>query len=172
MSTRIGIVVCLLALMIGCSCDCDELEKNKTVVVKAAEILNSHDYTELGTVVAENYKRHCQATPGVVVESLDDFKVLLQQWDQEIPDGTITLDMMIAEGDVVAAWGTYSGTQEGPMGEFPATGKRLEAEMGVFHRIEEGKIAETWVIWDNMAILGQLGLLPPPDSSKPDVSAD
>ena len=34
---------------------------------------------------------------------------------------------------------------------------------GVF-RIEDDKIAEIWVTWDNVAGLTQLGLLPPPPS--------
>jgi hypothetical protein len=29
------------------------------------------------------------------------------------------------------------------------------------HRLENGKIVETWVTWDNMAALAQLGHLPP-----------
>jgi hypothetical protein len=28
--------------------------------------------------------------------------------------------------------------------------------------VENGKLAEFWITWDGMTILGQLGLLPPP----------
>jgi hypothetical protein len=31
-----------------------------------------------------------------------------------------------------------------------------------FHRIDDGKIAETWVTWHNLATLTELGLWTPP----------
>jgi predicted ester cyclase len=64
----------------------------------------------------------------------------------------------------VAFWGTFSGTQEGQMGPFPPTGRRLVSEIGGMFRIEAGNIAELWVTWDNLAGLVQLGLFPPPES--------
>jgi hypothetical protein len=33
------------------------------------------------------------------------------------------------------------------------------------HRIAEGKIVETWVTWDNLAALSQLGLFPAGDEA-------
>ena len=79
-----------------------------------------------------------------------------------MPDQKITLEMLIAEGDKVAVYATYSGTMTGPMGNFPATGKYSSSPfLGIF-RVEEGRIAELWVEWDNLAMLNQLGLFPPP----------
>lgn len=69
---------------------------------------------------------------------------------------------MIAEGDLVAFYATYTGTQTGQMGPFPPTGKEMSVDCFGYHRIENGKIAETWVTWDNLAGLTQLGLFPPP----------
>ena len=48
------------------------------------------------------------------------------------------------------------------MGPFPPTGKRVEGPFLSFLRIEDGKIAEMWVEWDNLSMLTQLGHLPPP----------
>jgi predicted ester cyclase len=47
------------------------------------------------------------------------------------------------------------------MGPYPATGKRLELDVAGMHRIADGKIAESWLIWDNLTGLTQLGLFPP-----------
>lgn len=164
MKTTVGVVALLLvAHLTGCSGECKELEANKAIVTRATEILNSHDYTDLGEVMADDFRRYCQATPDAVVESLDDFKTLAAEWDGQVPTGTITLDWMIAEGDLVAVWGTWSGTQTGPIGEFPATGKNVSLDFGGVHRIENGKIAETWITWDNMSMMTQLGLFPPPE---------
>ncbi len=106
--------------------------------------------------------RHCQATPDVVVESLDDFKALVREWDKTFTDIENKAQVFIAEGDLVAFYGTFSGTHTGQMGPFPATGKRIYSEFSGYHRLDNGKIVETWVTWDNMVILQQLGLFPPP----------
>ena len=62
----------------------------------------------------------------------------------------------------MAAYDTFTGTQTGTMGPFPATGKTMENKtMGIF-RLENGKIAELWIEWDNLAMLSQLGHFQPP----------
>ena len=66
-------------------------------------------------------------------------------------------------GDCVAGYFTYSGTQEGAMGPFPATGKKADLNYLGILRIEDGKIAEMWVEWDNLAMLTQLSHFPPPE---------
>ncbi len=35
--------------------------------------------------------------------------------------------------------------------------------MGGIFRLEDGKIAEMWVTWDNLSALMQLGHFPPPN---------
>ncbi len=78
------------------------------------------------------------------------------------PDQRVTIQKLIAEGDEVAGLATYTGTHAGPIGEFPATGRSVESTFLAFFRIEAGRIAELWVEWDNVAMLTQLGLFPPP----------
>jgi predicted ester cyclase len=48
------------------------------------------------------------------------------------------------------------------MGPFPPGGKRVELPFMAILRIEDDKIAEMWVEWDNVSILTQLGHLPDP----------
>jgi predicted ester cyclase len=61
-----------------------------------------------------------------------------------------------------------AGVQTGPMGGFPATGKEFALVNIIIQRLEDGKIVETWVSWDNVAFLSQLGLMPPPGGSPPE----
>ena len=120
-------------------------QANKEMVRKAFEVIKALDYNKLDEYVSRDYLRHCQATPDVEVKCLEDFKALLREFDKTFTEVEIRIDMLIAEDDLVAFWGTYSGNQTGPMGPFAATGKRMVSDMGGVHRIENGKIAETWV---------------------------
>lgn len=162
---KIRKLICLMGiigLLISCTNSLDsEALKNKELVKKAFEVVAEGDYEGMNTYIAENYVRHCQATPELVVESLDDFKEFIRTDRNAIPDQKLNVKMLIAEGDLVAFWATYSGTQTGQMGPFPPTGKVADLDFAGVHRVENGKVVETWVTWDNITILSQLGHFPP-----------
>jgi predicted ester cyclase len=91
---------------------------------------------------------------------------LQKEFLKSFPDQRVTIETLVAEGDYVAGYATYTGTQEGPMPPFPASGKKVESKFLSLFRLEEGKIAELWVEWDNLAMLKQLGHFPPPTISE------
>jgi steroid delta-isomerase-like uncharacterized protein len=139
-------------------------EANKAIVRSFADAGNRNDLEAFDILLTSDFVRHCEATPEVNVTSCEDFKEFYRETAKTFPDQRMTLDALVAEGDRVAFWGTFSGTQEGPMGPFPPTDRRLESEIGGMFRIEAGRIAELWVTWDNLSGLMQLGLFPPPES--------
>jgi predicted ester cyclase len=154
--------VALFLGTISCSDPSYELEqKNKEIAAKAFEVVGNGNFEEMGNYISPDYKRYCQATPDLTIESLDAFKEFIKMDRQSIPDQKLDVKMLVAEGDLVAFWATYSGSQTGQMGPFPPSGKTAELDFAGVHRIENDKIAETWVTWDNIAILTQLGHLPP-----------
>jgi predicted ester cyclase len=53
------------------------------------------------------------------------------------------------------------------MGDLPASGKEFMLKNIVIQRIEDGKVAETWISWDNVAMLRQLGYFPPSENNQP-----
>ncbi len=140
-------------------------DKNKEIAQKMIDAINNKDYDILDNLLAPDIVRHCQATPNLNIRSLTEFKDFLKVDSKTFPDSHITTEILIAEGDMVAGYFTYSGTQEGAMGPFPPTNKKAELKYLGILRIEDGKIAEMWVEWDNMAFLTQLGHFPPPEKS-------
>jgi len=158
----LAFLVVVVMLITGCaSSPSGELEANKDLIRSFTAATNTGDWEAFDELLTENFCRHSQATPDVQVNSREEFKALQQSFQTTMPDQKITLEMLVAEGDKVAVYATYSGTMTGPMGEFPATGKSISSKfMGIF-RIEDGQIAELWVEWDNLTMLGQLGLFPP-----------
>jgi predicted ester cyclase len=149
-------------LMIGCLCgECDEALANKELVAEVFGVVESGDLERLDEYIAADYVRHCQATPDLEITTLEGLKEFLLNDRETVPNPKLTVTRLIAEDDVVAFWATYSGIQDGPMGPFPATGKHMELDFAGMHRIDDGKIVETWVIWDNLTGLTQLGFYPP-----------
>jgi predicted ester cyclase len=156
------IVIVSLAVILGCVCGpCDSARRNKELVAEVFSIVEAGDLDRLDDYVATDYLRHCQATPDVKVTSLQGFKDYLIGLEESFPDQKLVIHRLVAEDDLVAFWGTWSGDQEGPMGDFPATGKHMELDIAGMHRVADGKVVETWVTWDNLAGLMQVGLFPP-----------
>ena len=132
-------------------------EHNKAVVRKFLEAWNNHQPGEFDSLVAADVVRHCEATPAVAIQSLDQLKDFFRLDTAVFPDSIQTPSLLVAEGDLVAAWVTYEGTQKGPIGPLPASGLRTKFDFGAIFRLSDGKIAEWWATWDNMTILRQLG---------------
>lgn len=137
-------------------------EANKALVRAFSEAENARDYEALDELMSEGFVRHSSATPGAEVASREAFKSYLAANAAAFPDYTTSIEMMVAEGDKVAVYATFRGTMEGPMGDIPATGNAVEAPFLAIFRIEDGRITESRVEWDNVYFLSQLGLFPPP----------
>jgi steroid delta-isomerase-like uncharacterized protein len=94
----------------------------------------------------------------------DGAREYARRWADAFPDGRITVDNVIAAGDHVACQFTGTGTHTGalrtPMGEIPATGRKVEVHLCDVHRIEGGKIRSSMSYFDAAAMMAQLGLMP------------
>lgn len=155
------IITLILALVIvgGTASAADNTETVRTMI----DLVNQRNLDALHTVIADDVVRHSAATPGVVVTNLDEFKAFLEADFSSIPDSVQEIDIIFGGGDKVAVRARYIGTQTGHMGPFPPSGKRVELPFMAILRIENDKIAELWVEWDNISILTQLGHLPAPE---------
>lgn len=140
----------------------DDGTKVRALFDRFAEAMNTRQLDLLDDLMAPDFVRHCQATPHLDIRSREQFKDFLREDAASFPDNVQTFDRIVVEGDMVGMWATYQGTQTGPLGPFPPSGKRAEFNFGGIVRIEDDKIAELWLTWDNMTILGQLGHLPAP----------
>jgi predicted ester cyclase len=134
----------------------------KSLLQRFENAMNTRQLDLLDELIAPDFVRHCQATPAIDVRSLDQFKDFLKQDVTMFPDNIQTFTHILADGDMAAIWATYEGTQMGQMGPFPPSEKRARFDFSGVLRMENGKIAEWWVTWDNLTILGQLGHLPGP----------
>jgi steroid delta-isomerase-like uncharacterized protein len=139
-------------------------ERNRAAFEGMARAINERDLDALDDVMAPDLVRHSQSTAGIAVTSLDDFKAFLRSDFAVVPDSEVTCPLVVVEGDHVATWCRYEGTQQGPMGPFPPSGKRMSLDFASFLRFEDGKIAEMWVVWDNLTALTQLGHVPAPEA--------
>jgi predicted ester cyclase len=67
---------------------------------------------------------------------------------------------LIAAGDLVVAHMPYGGTRRQPIAGVPATGRPCLVDEIVIFRIDGGKIAEAWEVYDEAGMWRQLGVAP------------
>jgi len=155
-------VLLISALLCSAPCIADEAE-NIQLAESMVKAINDRDLDRLDQLMSPNVVRHSAATAGVIVTNLAEFKAFLQSDFSAVPDSVMKIDVIFGNQNFVGMRATYSGTQSGAMGPFPATGKRFELPFVGILRIDQGKILEMWVEWDNVYALTQLGHLGPPD---------
>jgi predicted ester cyclase len=88
----------------------------------------------------------------------EGLKQLINMYLTAFPDANCVIDELVIEGDKVVARWTGGGTHEGNLGEIAPTGKQIKITGIEIHRIVEGKIRETWMNWDTLGMLKQLGV--------------
>jgi steroid delta-isomerase-like uncharacterized protein len=89
-------------------------------------------------------------------------KQLIASFRAAFPDLYCTVEDEIREGDKFAAHWTMRGTHTGPFLGNPPTGRSIVVQGIIFARIENGQIVEDWILVDQLGMLQQLGIVPPP----------
>jgi predicted ester cyclase len=92
---------------------------------------------------------------------LDRFRGAIEGVMGAVPDSTWTTVRLIAEGDFVACHNTWKGTYGGTMfrGVRTAEGKCFSVDHVHVYRLSDQRIAEHWVVRDDLAMLRQLGAI-------------
>ncbi len=134
-----------------------EVERNKSVVRAFVEAINAQDWGRVAELVVPGFTRHSQAGGLPGVRSRDDLLRFLRGELETFPDAREEIADLLAEGDRVAVRHSFRGTQTGPMGPHPPSGRVLSADYLAIYRLADGLIAEAWAEWDNLSGLAQLG---------------
>ena len=76
------------------------------------------------------------------------------------PDIRATIDDQIAEGDKVVSRVTFHATHRGALAGVAPAHQPVHFTEIFIHRLEEGKIAERWSVYDLATVLHQIGAIP------------
>lgn len=147
------------------------IEQNKSVVRAFIEAVNQQAWHRLDELLAPHFTRHSSTFGQQQISSRGQLREFLIGEAGVFPDACETIHFLIAEGDLVAVYSHFRGTQRGPMGPFPPSDRTLSANLMSVYRVTHGRISEAWVEWDCLNGLIQLGHLAPP-SAPPDAASD
>ena len=89
----------------------------------------------------------------------DELKQAAARFGAAFPDIELTVEHLVAEGDIVAVRVTGRATHLGDFQGIAPTHRRWEATGSAWYRVEGDKISDFWVNWDTLSILRQIGAL-------------
>lgn len=89
------------------------------------------------------------------------FEAFLRETHAAMPDFSMALEDLVVEGDDAVALLTMGGTPEKPLQAVQPTGKSFRVNVFQKYRVEDGRVAEVWVMADAIGTLSQLGVFPP-----------
>jgi steroid delta-isomerase-like uncharacterized protein len=132
---------------------------NTEIVKGAVEALNNHDAAALcGFWAADGVERF----PDETCHGTDAIGTYFQRVFDAFPDLRVAPEAFAEDGESVFMRSVISGTHTGgPFGGIVPTGKAIELPAIDHFTIRDGKIVSNFVVFDQMEIGRQLGLLPP-----------
>ena len=133
---------------------------NKTIIRRfVEEVQNQGNLVVVDELVAPSFVNH--TPPSGVPPDREGIKYLTQMFRAAFPNGAMTIEDMLAEGDRVVTRKTFRGTHTGDLMGIPSTGKQVTIELIDIVRLAHGKVIESWSAADNLGMLQQLGVIPP-----------
>ena len=136
-------------------------EENKTLLRRFhQEVLNERKLEVIDQLCAPDIVDH-SAPPGSP-PGMDWARQMISMLFAAFPDMKLTTEDLVAEGDKVVARYTMKGTHRGEFMGIPPTGKEVFITGMEVNRVVGGKFVEHWEVMDQLGMMQQLGLAPPP----------
>jgi steroid delta-isomerase-like uncharacterized protein len=139
-------------------------EANNAIAVAFFEaVWNKGDFGVLDTLIAPDAVDHSTVGGQPKTEKGSaSFRAIVSMFRAGMPDIRLTIDDEIYTGDKVVHRWRLAGTDTGGLMGMPPSGKELTFSGTTIVRMEDGKIVERWANVDEVGLLQQLGVVPPP----------
>jgi len=101
------------------------------------EVMNRHDVQAADALITADRPDHDPTFPPEFTTGLEGFKKLMTMMIGAFPDMHFSTGLMVADGDMVAAFNQVSGTQRGEFLGLPPSGKSFTVNNADFCRFTE-----------------------------------
>jgi steroid delta-isomerase-like uncharacterized protein len=132
-----------------------DLKQTSRKVVE--QVFGKGDVDALDELCDASFKAH---DPLVGEYGLAALKGEVEMYRRAFPDLKGTVREMCAEGDTVCTLWQMKGTHQGALFGVEPTGKQITVDGITFDRYRNGKIIESFVEWDTLHFLHELGVAP------------
>ena len=136
-------------------------EENKAIIRRWFAAFSSGDLAAVDDLYAADVVDHSPAVPNQA-PGREGIKQIVTAFRAAYPDLAFTVEDQIADGDKVASRWIARGANTGAFMGMPPTGKPVTIAGMLIVRVAGGKMVESWVNFDALGMLQQLGVVPAP----------
>jgi steroid delta-isomerase-like uncharacterized protein len=134
-------------------------EANKAIVRRIfTEVISEGNLDLVDKLFAPDQVSH--GMPPEMPDGVEGVKLFFHYFRKAFPDGEHTIHDQIAERNQVVSRVTAAGTHSGEFMGIPATGRTVVMDGIVINRFSDGKVVETWALYDDLSLFKQLGGVP------------
>jgi len=137
---------------------------SKALVERGMKAFNAHDLEAVARDAAPDIV--ATAPGGVKLNGPQAVKEYNQTFITAFPDARVDAKKIIVQGRTVVVEGVFSGTNNGtlktPMGDIPATGRKVSGEFIQIFEIDRGLVKRDHLMYDQVDLMTQLGMAPAP----------
>jgi len=135
---------------------------------RGTDTFNNHDLDGFAEVLDDDVV--FQAPGGIRGEGKQACVEFYGSWMNAFPDAHVDVHDVHFVDDVAVEEGTFSGTHRGalhgPAGDIPPTGQTVSVDYIQVLRFRDGNHASFKLMFDQLAMLEQLGLIPEPAAAE------
>ena len=136
-------------------------ESVELVQEMSAAVWNGRNYDRIDDLVTEDFVQHGPVT-GLEFNGRDELRANMRRYHEAFSDLESHVDFVFCDetGEYVCAHLTHTGTHDGELMGIPPTDVAGTIDVTGIYRIEDGRIAESWVLGDMYGLFEQLGAVP------------
>ena len=136
-------------------------EERKDLSRRSLGLWSSESADRLEDLVAPGYINHQEplAAGAEGTLGLEDWKDVLEGYHRAFSESRVRILTEIAEGSLVAVHWEFTARQTGEYLGRAGSGKLATWKGMTIDRSENGKIVETWTVWDKYGLFEDLGFV-------------
>ncbi len=133
---------------------------NKSIVRQVyEEVWNKRRLELFDEIISPSHALHDSTLTGASVGP-EAYKRQVTRFVTAFPDLRFTVQDIVGEKEKLAVAWTISGTHKGEYIGIPSTNKKVSVDGITIHHIVNGKIMDSYVSWDALGMMRQLGAVP------------
>src|ERR1039457_5240290 len=130
--------------------DASQEARNKAVAGRVfEEIFNQGKFQVADEIYSRDFKNHGLHRTA----DLQEDQAAVHDEKRAFPNLNMSVDMIVAEGDLVTVVWTFRGTPTGPGYGIPPTGAKIELRGITVWRIVDGKLRDEWTAFNELQIV-------------------
>ena len=158
--------IIFIMLIAGLSCQSQENviteEEAKLLCDKVEIMYNDADAVTAYNIIDTSYVLYSPFFP-MGARGIDVLMYNIESNARSFPDFKLIIDSFFVKDDIIYSFWTQKGTNTGPLGRMPTTGKSIDISGFAISRVRDGKIYEEHTFWNVLEFYKQLGfqVIPP-----------